>query len=110
MPWLVGYPREKIDWFPTIDKDKCVGCGMCMNCGRKVFDWIDGKAVVARPYECVVGCNTCQNLCRSGAITFPEIREVRKIYGKHKIWDRVKEKLISDGVIADAESQSVTRS
>jgi len=23
MPWLVGYPREKIEWYPTIDQEKC---------------------------------------------------------------------------------------
>lgn len=20
MPWLTGYPREKVEWFPTIDE------------------------------------------------------------------------------------------
>ena len=37
MAWLTGYPREKVDWFPTIDPEKCVKCGMCMNCGQSVF-------------------------------------------------------------------------
>jgi len=37
MAWLVGYPRDKIDWFPTIDSEKCKKCAMCMNCGKKVF-------------------------------------------------------------------------
>jgi hypothetical protein len=23
MAWLTGYPREKINWFPTIDPEKC---------------------------------------------------------------------------------------
>ena len=42
MPWLAGYPREKVEWFPTIDESKCVSCGMCMNCGKKVYDWANG--------------------------------------------------------------------
>ena len=24
-----GISREEIEWYPTIDYDKCVGCGMC---------------------------------------------------------------------------------
>jgi len=39
MPWLIGYPREKIKWYPKIDKNKCIKCGMCMNCGKSVYDW-----------------------------------------------------------------------
>ena len=33
MTWITGYPREKVNWHPTVDPDKCVKCGMCMNCG-----------------------------------------------------------------------------
>ena len=44
MPWLVGYPREKIEWYPTIDPDKCVKCGICMNCGKAVYDWTEDGA------------------------------------------------------------------
>ncbi|NBB90128.1 MAG: hypothetical protein GVY23_02855 [Spirochaetes bacterium] len=25
-----GIPREEIDWNPTVDTDRCVGCGMCV--------------------------------------------------------------------------------
>jgi len=50
MPWLVGYPRENIEWFSTIDIEKCVECGMCMNCGKSVYDWTDEAPIVARPY------------------------------------------------------------
>jgi len=39
MAWLEGYPREKIEWFPTIDESKCVKCGMCMNCSKDVYKW-----------------------------------------------------------------------
>lgn len=99
MPWFTGYPRRDIPWYPTIDTGKCVGCGMCMNCGKKVYDWLDGKAAVARPYDCVVGCSTCATLCQERAISFPEVDPVRAIYAKEKIWDKVKEKLQEEGKI-----------
>ena len=97
MPWLAGYPREKVEWYPTIDKERCLKCGICMNCGRKVFDWIDEGPVVARPYECIVGCNTCSNLCMGEAITFQNIEKIRGLYKKEKIWSKVKKALKQEG-------------
>jgi NAD-dependent dihydropyrimidine dehydrogenase PreA subunit len=101
MPWLAGYPREKVEWFPTIDEKKCVSCGMCMNCGKEVFDWVSekGKPVVARPYECVVGCSTCANLCLGNAISFPDIRTVKDLYKKEGIYPKVKDILKKEGEI-----------
>jgi len=99
MPWLSGYPREKIDWFPTIDPEKCVKCGMCMNCGRGVYEWnADGPKVV-KPYECVVGCSTCGNLCMGNAISFPDIESIRQIYKREGIWAKVKKDLEGQGKI-----------
>lgn len=97
MAWLTGYPRENIDWFPTIDPEKCVKCGMCMNCGRNVYEWTEDGPIVARPYECVVGCTTCANLCLGNAITFPDIQYVREIYKKEGIWAKVKRQLEKNG-------------
>jgi len=99
MAWLVGYPREKIDWHPTINYEKCVKCGMCMNCGRKVYDWNEEGPVVARPLQCVVGCTTCANLCMGEAISFPDIKELREVYRKEKIWSKVKRQLEEEGTI-----------
>lgn len=99
MPWLAGIPRDQVDWGPTIDPDKCCGCGMCMNCGKKVFEWRDGKSVVARYNDCVVGCSTCGNLCQSRAISFPDIEQVRAVYKKHRVWKAVKRALIEEGKI-----------
>jgi len=101
MPWLAGYPREKINWFPTIEQEKCVKCGICMNCGKNVFEWTKDGPRVVQPYQCVVGCNTCANLCRGDAIRFPEINEVREIYRREKIWDKVKEALKAEGKLND---------
>ena len=97
MAWLTGYPREKVDWFPTIDPDKCVKCGMCMNCGNAVFDWTETGPTVARPYKCVVGCMTCANLCLGNCITFPSLEELRTLYKKEGIWAKVKRQLEAEG-------------
>jgi len=100
MAWLTGYLREKIDWFPTIDAEKCVKCGMCMNCGKKVFDWTEEGPRIARPYSCVVGCSTCGNLCLGNAITFPDVETVREIYKREKIWPKVKKQLAEEGKLS----------
>jgi NAD-dependent dihydropyrimidine dehydrogenase PreA subunit len=99
MAWLVGYPRDKVDWGPTIDPQKCVGCGMCINCGRKVFDWVEGQSVVARRLDCVVGCQTCANLCQGDAITFPDIKGIQDLYQREGIWAKVQDDLTAKGVI-----------
>lgn len=100
MTWLTGYPREKVNWGPTIDPQKCVNCGMCMNCGEKVFAWKDKKAVVAHYFECVVGCTTCGNLCLGRAISFPDLTEIRELYKREGIWNKVKRQLKEEGKIS----------
>lgn len=97
MPWLVGYPREKVEWFPTIDPEKCVNCGMCMNCGQGVYEWTKGGPKVARPYSCVVGCQTCANLCLGNAISFPDTSGLRDLYRREGIWAKVKKQLEESG-------------
>jgi NAD-dependent dihydropyrimidine dehydrogenase PreA subunit len=97
MAWLTGYPREQVAWYPTVDPSKCVKCGMCMNCGKGVYDWTEGGAKVARPYNCVVGCNTCANLCLGDAISFPDIQEIRALYKRERIWQRAKKELQGAG-------------
>jgi len=99
MAWLEGYPREKVEWYPTIDESKCVSCGMCMNCGKKVYEWVNGMPKVVRPYECVVGCTTCANLCLGNAINFPDIKTIRELYKKEGIWAKVKKQLKAKGII-----------
>ena len=68
-----GIDRNTIDWHPVIDETKCIGCGMCATtCGRGVykFNYTKGKPVVTEPNHCLVGCQTCANLCPAGAISF----------------------------------------
>lgn len=97
MPWLSGYPRERIAWYPTLDSDKCLKCGICMNCGKKVFEWTKAGARVARPYDCVVGCSTCANLCSGEAISFQDIRKIRELYEREKIWPKVTKEMRKEG-------------
>lgn len=70
-----GIEREDIDWYPVVDEEKCIGCGLCaITCGRGVYkyDFTNKKSKVVNPYHCLVGCQTCANLCPSGAISFAE--------------------------------------
>jgi MinD superfamily P-loop ATPase len=105
MAWLSGYPREQVDWFPTIDPKKCVECGICMNCGKKVFVWTEKGARVAKPYECVVGCSTCANLCQGHAISFQSLDQLRDLYKREGIWAKIKEKMTEEGklVVSDVD-------
>jgi len=109
MPWFAGVARDQINWEPTIDHEKCVRCGLCMNCGRKVYEWQGEAPVVARPRECVVGCTTCANLCRGRAISFPSLEELREFYREHRVWDAVKRALIEEGVIPARERANPDR-
>jgi len=100
MPWFAGVDRKKIVWYPTVDPNACVRCGICMNCGKNVFEWGEnGIPRVVRPYECIVGCTTCANLCLGNAISFPPLEDLREFYKKHKVWGAVKKELIKTGKI-----------
>lgn len=73
-------PREKINWFPTINFDTCIGDRACYEfCKNDVFVWDEEKArpIVQNPLNCVVGCESCAQLCPSEAITFPSKDELR---------------------------------
>ena len=91
-----GIPREEIDWSPTIDKDQCVGCGMCVtSCGRNVFDFDAdvNKSEVARPLQCMVGCTSCQIWCVYDAISFPDPQYVKDLIIKKEIRDITREQV-----------------
>jgi NAD-dependent dihydropyrimidine dehydrogenase PreA subunit len=67
-----GIPREEIDWFPTINFEKCIGCLACLNkCTHGVYSEKDGKPVVVKPKNCIVGCTGCEPICPVGAISHP---------------------------------------
>jgi len=102
MPWFAGVRRDEIDWHPTVNADKCVKCGMCMNCGKAVFEWdTKGKAIVTKPLECVVGCSTCANLCLGKAISFPPLEDLHKFFHRKRVWSAVRQALIKSGKIPE---------
>lgn len=78
-------PREQIPWYPTIDEEKCTGCGVCVEfCahGTHELDEAKGKARVANPYHCVVGCTGCESQCPAGAISFPPLSILKDLVEK----------------------------
>jgi NAD-dependent dihydropyrimidine dehydrogenase PreA subunit len=76
---LSDVPREKIPWYPTIDYEKCTSCltcvGFCRN-GVYATKGNPGNPLVANPYNCVVGCSSCETMCPNGAISFPSREEI----------------------------------
>ena len=91
-----GVPRKEIKWYPKVDPAACIGCGLCaVICGRGVYsyDLVTKKPIVAQPYHCLVGCQTCANLCPVGAIEFPPPEVAREAARKYKIFIKVREML-----------------
>jgi len=94
-----GIDRDKIDWYPKIDESKCVGCGLCATtCGRGVykFDYEKKKSKVANPYNCMVACQTCANLCPMKAISFAEDDKTR---------EKAQEIVKATGVMANVKTE-----
>ena len=84
-----GVPRNKIPWHPTINYEKCIACGKCVDfCHNSVFEFeeIDGKkrTVVKKPYNCVVFCRGCEDICLVKAITYPSEKATQKLIQKLK--------------------------
>ena len=82
-----GVPRNKIPWNPTIDYEKCISCGKCVeycHLGVYEFEEKDGKkrTVVKSPNCCVVFCRGCEEICPAGAITHPSEEKTKKIIKK----------------------------
>ena len=91
-----GVPRKEINWYPRLDPAACIGCGLCaVICGRGVYsyDLVSRKPIVVKPYNCLVGCQTCANLCPVGAIEFPPPEIAQKAAREHKIFIKVKKML-----------------
>lgn len=91
-PWH-GIPREEIEWYPTVVAERCIGCGLCVtSCGRGVyaFDYNANKAVVANPFQCMVGCSTCGTICSQDALEFPSPGYIRHLIKEKKILRQTK--------------------
>ena len=81
-----GVPREKIQWDPKIDYEKCISCGKCVDfCHTSSFKFEekDGKkTTVVNPNSCIVFCRGCEDICPVGAISHPSVEETQKIIEK----------------------------
>ncbi len=56
----------------TVDTDKCVACGECVDvCPVAVYEIQDGKSAPVNAEECL-GCESCVEVCEPGAIAVEE--------------------------------------
>ncbi len=81
----MGIARGKIPWNPTVDEEKCIGCGDCLEvCPNGVYllDEAAGKMKVANPNNCVVLCDKCAPFCKQEAISFPDKQETKRLVSR----------------------------
>ena len=89
---FMGVSRDKIDWRPRLDYEKCNDCMECVDfCKHDVFEIREDqipKLIVKHPENCVVFCRACAKTCGLDAIDFPDkrvtteyIKQIRKEAG-----------------------------
>ncbi|MGQ9619322.1 MAG: 4Fe-4S dicluster domain-containing protein [Candidatus Aminicenantia bacterium] len=79
---ITNIPREKIPWYPTINEEACIGDRNCVDfCKNEVFEWDEenGKPMVVKPFNCILGCSACAQICPADAINFPSLEELRRV-------------------------------
>jgi NAD-dependent dihydropyrimidine dehydrogenase PreA subunit len=82
-----GIPRSEVPWYPTINYEKCISCGKCVDyckLGAYEFEEKDGKqrSVVKHPNNCVVLCTGCDKICPAKAIKHQSKKKTSEIIRK----------------------------
>jgi NAD-dependent dihydropyrimidine dehydrogenase PreA subunit len=68
-------PGDWVPWFPTIDRERCVACGKCVDfCLFGVYkrDPETKRVEVCAPQNCKTNCPACARMCPTTAIIFPK--------------------------------------
>ena len=72
-----GIKRDKIPWHPSVDYEKCINCGTCVEyCKLGVYTTKEEEGE-AKPV--VTGC---EGQCPVGAISFPSKQKTRELIKK----------------------------
>lgn len=79
-----GVPRERINWYPTIDAERCSPASCQQECIAACPQHVyarqaDGSVIVAWPFRCTVGDISCSYQCPLDAISFPSKRDLRRM-------------------------------
>ncbi|MEJ2248964.1 MAG: 4Fe-4S binding protein [Candidatus Lokiarchaeota archaeon] len=77
----MGVPRNKIDWYPRIDYNKCDFCMECDKfCPHDVYGKNESNSIkltIDHPNNCVVFCRACSKACPQDALSFPDKQDVK---------------------------------
>lgn len=70
-------------WYPVIDYDECIECGICTNkCKHGVYDKTKmPRPVVVYPEGCIQGCHGCGKLCPQHAIQYVGDNKIKRYRG-----------------------------
>ena len=88
----------------TIDQEKCVGCGLCVNaCKESAIGMVEGKATLLREDYCD-GLGNCLPVCPTNAISFIE-KEVN-VSSKKTSPDKLFDKKETNNIPCDCPSKN----